>query len=123
MFIKSALVLGAFAATALAQSKVLFFTHVPNPITDGEAAAITFSTCVIPVPKRLRVQTNPFTYRNDTQSPVTIILRKGQSNDLQTIETLTDNASGSQYVWTPPTSLPNGVDYALEITVGHNGKE
>jgi hypothetical protein len=96
MFAK-ALLLSALAACAAAQSKVLFFTHVPNPITDGEPAAITYST-------------------NDTESPVTIILRRGQSNNLETIMTLTDNSYGSQFIWTPPLSLPNGVDYALEIS-------
>ena len=99
MFAK-ALLAGALAACVAAQagSKVLFFTHVPNPITDGEAAAITYST-------------------NDTQSPVTIILRQGLAENLQTIMTLTDNSYNSQYIWTPPKSLPNGNDYALQITV------
>ncbi len=114
-----ALLIGAFAACVSAQSKVLFFTHgrtatgelgvrsrkadciyaiVPNPITDGEPAAITYST-------------------NNTNSPVTIILRQGQQQNLQTIDTLTSNSYGSQFIWTPPKSLPNGVDYALEIKV------
>lgn len=90
------LLLGAFAALAAAQSAVLTFTRVPNPITDGEPQAITYST-------------------NDTDSPVTIILRKGPANNLQTVDTLTTDANGGQFIWTPPPSLPNGADYALEI--------
>jgi hypothetical protein len=43
MFSKT-LLLGAFAALAAAQSAVLTFTNVPNPITDGQAQAITFAT-------------------------------------------------------------------------------
>jgi hypothetical protein len=43
MFSKTILV-SAFAALAAAQSAVLTFTNVPNPITDGQAQAITFAT-------------------------------------------------------------------------------
>jgi len=43
MFSKT-LLLSAFAALAAAQSTVLTFTNVPNPITDGQAQAITFAT-------------------------------------------------------------------------------
>jgi hypothetical protein len=43
MFSKTLLV-SAFAALAAAQSSVLTFTNVPNPITDGQAQAITFAT-------------------------------------------------------------------------------
>jgi hypothetical protein len=43
MFSKTLLV-GAFAALAAAQSAVLTFTNVPNPVTDGQAQAITFAT-------------------------------------------------------------------------------
>jgi hypothetical protein len=95
MFAK-ALLLGALAAFAAAQSQVLTFTRVPNPITDGEPQAITYAT-------------------NDTVTPVEIILRKGSSTNLQTVEVLTKNANGGQFIWTPPKSLPNGADYALEI--------
>lgn len=90
------LLLGAFALLAAAQSDVLSFTRVPNPVTDGEAQAILYAT-------------------NDTQSPVTIVLRQGPSGNLQTVQTLTTDATGGQYIWTPPVSLPNGNDYALEI--------
>ena len=99
MFTK-ALLLGAFAAYAVAQSSVLTFTHVPNPVTDGEPQAILYST-------------------NDTQSPVTIVLRKGNSNNLQTVSTLTTTATGGQYIWTPSKSLADDSDYALEIKQGN----
>lgn len=95
MFCKTLLV-GAFAALAAAQSAVLTFTNVPNPITDGEAQAILYAT-------------------NDTQTPVSIILRQGPSNNLQVIETLTSDSVGGTFIWTPPKTLPNGNDYALEI--------
>ena len=69
MFTK-ALLVSALAAYAAAQSAVLTFTKVPNPVTDGQPQAITFAT-------------------NDTASPVTITLRKGPSGNLQTVTVLT----------------------------------
>ena len=75
-----ALLLGSFTALAVAQSDVLTFTRVPNPITDGEVAVILYAT-------------------NDTNSPVTIKLRQGQTDDLDTIYTITSNAQDGQYIW------------------------
>ena len=95
MFAK-ALLLGALAVFAAAQSNVLTFTRVPNPVTDGQPQAILYAT-------------------NDTTTPVTIILRKGPSSNLQTVETLTTEATGGQYIWTPKPSIPDGTDYALQI--------
>ena len=43
MFSKT-LLLSALSALAAAQSAVLTFTNVPNPITDGQAQAITYAT-------------------------------------------------------------------------------
>ena len=43
MFTKTLLV-SALAALATAQSSVLTFTKVPNPVTDGQAQAITYAT-------------------------------------------------------------------------------
>jgi hypothetical protein len=67
-----------------------------EPVTDGEPQAITYAT-------------------NDTTTPVEIILRQGPSTNLQTVDVLTRDATGGQFIWTPPKSLPNGADYALEI--------
>lgn len=39
-----AFVVAAIAAAAAAQSAVLTFTRVPNPITDGQPQAITYAT-------------------------------------------------------------------------------
>lgn len=60
MFSKTVL-LSALAALAAAQSTVLTFTNVPNPITDGEAQAITFAT-------------------NDTSSVSTLLARSIANN-------------------------------------------
>lgn len=43
-FFTKAIALGAFAGVVAAQSTVLTFDTVPNPITDGKATAITYST-------------------------------------------------------------------------------
>lgn len=98
MFVKAFLV-GALATLAAAQSSVLSFTRVPNPVTAGQPQAITYST-------------------NDTSSPVTILLRKGSSNNLQTVSILTQSAIGGQYIWTPASNLETASDYALQITQG-----
>lgn len=44
MFTTKTLLVGALAALAAAQSSVLTFTNVPDPITDGQPQAITFAT-------------------------------------------------------------------------------
>lgn len=46
MFTRALLLGATLAACAAAQSRVLFFTKVSNPITDGEATAISYSTYV-----------------------------------------------------------------------------
>lgn len=38
------LVVGAVAAVAAAQSAVLTFTNVPNPITDGQVQVLEYQT-------------------------------------------------------------------------------
>ena len=91
-----ALLVGALAVLSAAQSSVLFFTRVPNPITDGEPQAIIYTS-------------------NDTSLPVQILLRKGNPAKLRTVDVLKTDATGGQFIWTPPMSLPNGIDYALEI--------
>lgn len=90
------LLLGWFAAIAAAQSSVLFFTRVPNPITDGQQQVILWST-------------------NDTESDVTLRLLQGSSGSYETIYTITDSGHGGQYVWKPPKWIPNGDNYRLEI--------
>ncbi|KAF2773234.1 hypothetical protein EJ03DRAFT_323741 [Teratosphaeria nubilosa] len=98
MFTKS-LILGAFAGFAAAQSASLTFTSVPDSITEGQAVTLKYTT-------------------NDASSPVTITLRKGDSNNLQTVSTLTTDSTGGSYEWTPETSLESGSNYALQITQG-----
>lgn len=99
MFARTLLLSACAAALAAAQSgasNVLTFTRVPNPITDGLPQVILYAT-------------------NDTSSPVTITLKNGPKTNLQTVETLTTDATDGQFIWHPPRSLPNGNDYALEI--------
>ena len=51
-----------------------------------------------------------------SSQPITITLRQGLANALKDVEVLTSDAKDGQFVWTPSTSLPNGNDYALQIT-------
>ena len=66
-----------FVALTAAQSDVLFFTRVPNPVTDGEESVLLWST-------------------NDTDSDVTLKLLKGTSEPYNTIYTITDNGQDGQ---------------------------
>ncbi|QIW96954.1 hypothetical protein AMS68_002472 [Peltaster fructicola] len=52
-------------------------------------------------------------------TPVTITLRQGISSNLDTLYDLTNTTIGGQYIWTPAADLPNGSDYALQITQGN----
>lgn len=97
MQIFTTLFIGLFAVFAAAQSDVLTFTKVPNPITDGENAVILWST-------------------NDTNTPVKLTLRKGNPNNLDTVYVITSNGQDGQYIWNPPLWIANDDDYALEIS-------
>ncbi|EME87482.1 uncharacterized protein MYCFIDRAFT_75334 [Pseudocercospora fijiensis CIRAD86] len=89
------LLVSALVALATAANP-LGFTKVPNPVTVGKENVITYMT-------------------NDNKTPVTILLRRGDSNNLQIVKTLTTSASDGSFVWTPGNDLDNGSDYALEI--------
>ena len=87
-----------FGALVAAQSEVLFFSRVPNPITDGEPAAILWST-------------------NDTSNPVVLTLLQGlNTSNLATVKVITRAGRDGQYIWLPQISIANGDDYALGIT-------
>ncbi|KAI0512471.1 Ser-Thr-rich glycosyl-phosphatidyl-inositol-anchored membrane family-domain-containing protein [Xylaria bambusicola] len=54
---------------------------------------------------------------DDAEGPVTLTLKNGSEDNLQTVETITSGASGSSYVWSVDSDLVSG-DYAIEITDG-----
>ncbi|KAK8213409.1 hypothetical protein M8818_002708 [Zalaria obscura] len=101
MHIIKTLTIGAsvLASYALAQSTRLAFTSTPASVTAGQAVTIKYSAA-------------------DTTAPVTIILRKGDPNDLQTIAVLTSDSTGGSYTWIPADYFADDTDYALEITQG-----
>ncbi|KAF2225444.1 hypothetical protein BDZ85DRAFT_66640 [Elsinoe ampelina] len=92
----SAIALASFAA---AQSAVLGFSEVPTSVRAGQPATIRYTA-------------------EDLSEPVTITLRKGDANDLETIQTLTSDATGGNYTWIPANSFENADDYALQIQQG-----
>merc|ERR1712072_1479247 len=98
MFAK-AIILAGLSALAAAQSTTLTFTEVPQTVTDGQEQTIRYTT-------------------DDNSTAVTILLRKGPSENLQTVSTLTTSATGGEYLWNPSICLENGDDYALEIQQG-----
>ncbi|KAF7508930.1 hypothetical protein GJ744_008486 [Endocarpon pusillum] len=90
----------ACLATAVAQVPIAF-TSVPVPAIVGQPANITWAG-------------------GDGVTPVTITLRKGDPQNLQTISTLTSNGVNGYFLWTPDASLATASDYALQITQGQS---
>ncbi|KZF23794.1 hypothetical protein L228DRAFT_246639 [Xylona heveae TC161] len=98
-YLKSLLAVSTvLVGVALAQSN-LKFTFNPSLVVAGTPTTLAWDG-------------------GDLSQPVTIILRKGDPSNLDTVETITDGASGGVFVWTPSTTLINGDDYALEIKQG-----
>ncbi|KAI9669010.1 MAG: hypothetical protein M1831_000602 [Alyxoria varia] len=89
----------AFALSVAAQSSNVLFTKTPDSVSAGESVDIGYKVA------------NP-------SQPATILLRRGDSNNLQTVSVLTSSTTGGSYTWTPSESLANGDDYALEIKQG-----
>ncbi|KAF2750931.1 hypothetical protein M011DRAFT_464729 [Sporormia fimetaria CBS 119925] len=58
------------------------------------------------------------TYTPGDETPTTFILRQGDNDNLDTITTLTETATGGEFMWNVDSALPNGADYALEIRQG-----
>merc|ERR1712000_492239 len=51
-----------------------------------------------------------------TTDTVSLVLRQGESTDLDTVETIASNIQNTgSYLWTPSTSLTNGAGYAFQI--------
>ncbi|KAF2436622.1 hypothetical protein EJ08DRAFT_655595 [Tothia fuscella] len=96
MLFKSIISLAVFTASAVAE---IAFTSIPDAVEAGKSYTITWTS-------------------TDLTTPATIILRAGNSANLDTIETVTTNALGGSFSWTPATSLPNAGTYALQITQG-----
>lgn len=54
----------------------------------------------------------------DPNQPVTIHLRKGDPNALETVPGTETTVTGTSYEWTIPETLPAGSDYAFMISQG-----
>ncbi|KAI1919150.1 hypothetical protein LOZ58_002075 [Ophidiomyces ophidiicola] len=97
-FFKTLLAGAALVASAVAQGK-LAFTSFPSNVHVGSPVTVTWSGGAL-------------------NTPVTITLRKGPSNNLKDVAVLTASATGTSFTWTPQSSLASGPDYALQITQG-----
>ena len=82
MFPKTILI-SAFAALAAAQSSVLTFTKVPNPVTDGQPQAITYAT-------------------NDTMSVSNAIARQTTPGQCANCRTASDDPPSQRQRQQPP---------------------
>lgn len=86
----------AFATLSSAQNPFTFTTL--TSVTAGTPFNITWA---------------PSTGTTDT---VTILLRQGDPKSLTTVATVASSIQNTgSYIWTPPTTLPAGSDYAFEI--------
>ncbi|KAI1075820.1 hypothetical protein F5B20DRAFT_584985 [Whalleya microplaca] len=56
---------------------------------------------------------------DEATGPVTLTLKSGAANNLNTVAQITTGATGSSFTWTPATSLASG-QYAFEISDGTN---
>ncbi|CZS89098.1 uncharacterized protein RCO7_04687 [Rhynchosporium graminicola] len=96
MQFSTALVLAAMASLASAQ----------NPFTFTNLASITAGT-------PFNITWAPSTGTSDT---VSLVLRQGPSNALDTVETIAAKIQNTgSYLWTPSPSLTNGPNYAFQI--------
>ncbi|KAL1603611.1 hypothetical protein SLS60_005199 [Paraconiothyrium brasiliense] len=81
-------------AALISAALAVEFNSWPDSVTAGETVTLTYS------PK---------------DAATTIILRKGPSTNLDTLQTLTTTSTGGSFEWAVPSSLENGDDYAFEI--------
>ncbi|KAH7354735.1 Ser-Thr-rich glycosyl-phosphatidyl-inositol-anchored membrane family-domain-containing protein [Rhexocercosporidium sp. MPI-PUGE-AT-0058] len=96
MQFSTTLILAAVAALASAQNPFTFTTL--TSITAGTPFNITWA---------------PSTGTTDT---VSLVLRQGESTSLDTVQTIASKIQNTgSYLWTPPTSLVNGPNYAFQI--------
>ncbi|KAI4177947.1 MAG: hypothetical protein LQ343_000031 [Gyalolechia ehrenbergii] len=100
-FIKSLLIGAAAIVAVIAQSSPIAFTSTPASVQAGRSVVLRWGG-------------------GDDNQPVTITLKRGDANNLQTVSLITGSATGTSYTWTVPTNLPNGEDYALQINQGLN---
>ncbi|KAF2874762.1 Ser-Thr-rich glycosyl-phosphatidyl-inositol-anchored membrane family-domain-containing protein [Massariosphaeria phaeospora] len=70
----------------------------PNKFVSGETYTITYSP------------------KDDT--PTQLKLRQGESDNLKDVAVLTTDATGGSFTFTVDESLPNGDDYAIEVSQG-----
>ncbi|KAL8795541.1 MAG: hypothetical protein Q9195_001962 [Heterodermia aff. obscurata] len=94
-------------------AKILF---VSASFVAATTAKIAFTT--LPTAVEAGVPTKLTWGGGDDSQPVTITLKQGPSTDLVTVAVITGKATGTSFEWTPSKSLPDGDDYALQISQG-----
>ncbi|KAL9022635.1 MAG: hypothetical protein Q9185_000213 [Variospora sp. 1 TL-2023] len=108
-FIKS-LFIGALAVVAVSaqstptSSLIAFTTSPPSSVVAGELVTLGWEG-------------------SDPSQPVTITLRSGNADNLQTVRLVTGKKIGTSLLWTVPSDLPDGNDYTLSITQGFTPTE
>jgi len=93
----------AFVALSAVTGLVAAQAKGPNAITNPLGGTIEAG-------KPLKI-----TWEPTTPGKVTLVLRKGDPNNLDTIDTIVNIENKGEFTWTPPAELEKGKDYAIEI--------
>ncbi|KAK3167086.1 hypothetical protein OEA41_010211 [Lepraria neglecta] len=94
---KTLLMFATFVVAAVAQGRIAF-TVLPTNLTAGQPVKLEWG--------------------GGDGSAVTLTLQQGTTDNLQTVQLITGDASGFSYTWTPSISLPDAENYALKIQQG-----
>ncbi|MDI1491366.1 MAG: hypothetical protein OHK93_002575 [Ramalina farinacea] len=97
LFTQSFVLFASLISSAIAQTsnRISFTQTPPSSVKAGSSVTLKWS--------------------GGNDQPVTITLKQGDPNNLQTVSLITGNGMNGQYVWTPSTSLPSSDNYALQI--------
>jgi hypothetical protein len=100
-----------FLRTMLSFAKaVIFYAFVAYASAANVITSVTASTNLVPG------QPFTITWQPDSSSTISLILRKGDASNLDTVGYIANNIPNTgTYTWYPENTLPGGSDYALEI--------
>jgi len=105
-----------FSLTALLTVAAATVVAAANVLVDAPGNAISQPTAgdVVDAGKPYTIVWDP-----SEGETVTLVLRKGDSGNLDTLDTIADDIENKgTYSWTPSPKLPSGDDYAIEIIWG-----
>jgi len=82
--------------------------QLPNPITEPTAGSTVTAGSTFTI-----------SWTPTTNGTISLFLKNGDTNDLNTISTIASGiANSGTFAWSVDTSVPAGTDYAIEISAG-----